>query len=465
MDRLNMSVNQVENATGQAGERFLGQMLFIKDDRLQEAPTVRSLVRPMMPVDRQAPCEHLIQRFLAEPAIYALPVVDDAGRPVALVDRKRFVEFFTKPYSKELFGRQGIVEFLAGNHYHAPAPVIVEDHCSVEDAAQILIASGIEHMVTGFIVTRDGQYAGVANGHDLLNLITQRKQAELYFLAHYDHLTGVPNRVLLADRISQACREAERSGSQVALLFIDVDRFKQINDSLGHRVGDAVLRALVGRFKAVARKVDTVARIGGDEFMLLMENLATPDSADMLAGRLVDAMRQPVEVLGHSLIVTVSIGIAIYPRDDSDVSRLMAKADAAMYEAKAKGRNGFRIYSDGTATFNPARLSLENDLRRALANNELYLAFQPQVEIASGQPRGVEALLRWNHPRRGAISPLEFIPLAARIHPARRRNRPHRRARCLGHAPGLRPDGCLEIRRAADPAHGHQHLRRPVPPR
>lgn len=407
-----MSVNQVENATGQAGERFLGQMLFIKDDRLQEAPTVRSLVRPMMPVDRQAPCEHLIQRFLAEPAIYALPVVDDAGRPVALVDRKRFVEFFTKPYSKELFGRQGIVEFLAGNHYHAPAPVIVEDHCSVEDAAQILIASGIEHMVTGFIVTRDGQYAGVANGHDLLNLITQRKQAELYFLAHYDHLTGVPNRVLLADRISQACREAERSGSQVALLFIDVDRFKQINDSLGHRVGDAVLRALVGRFKAVARKMDTVARIGGDEFMLLMENLATPDSADMLAGRLVDAMRQPVEVLGHSLIVTVSIGIAIYPRDDSDVSRLMAKADAAMYEAKAKGRNGFRIYSDGTATFNPARLSLENDLRRALANNELYLAFQPQVEIASGQPRGVEALLRWNHPRRGAISPLEFIPLA-----------------------------------------------------
>lgn len=407
-----MPVNQVDNPTAQVGERFLGQMLFIKDDRLQEAPTVRSLVRPMLPVDRQAPCEHLIQRFLSEPAIYALPVVDDAGCPVALVDRKRFVEFFTKPFSKELFGRQGIVDFLAGNHYHAPAPVIIEDCCSVEDAAQILIASGIEHMVTGFIVTHDGLYAGVANGHDLLNLITQRKQAELYYLAHYDHLTGVPNRVLLADRISQACREAERSGSQVALLFIDVDRFKQINDSLGHRVGDAVLRALVGRFKAVARKMDTVARIGGDEFMLLMENLATPESADMLAGRLVDAMRQPVEVLGHSLIVTVSIGIAIYPRDDSDVSRLMAKADAAMYEAKAKGRNGFRIYSDGTATFNPARLSLENDLRRALANDELYLAFQPQVEIASGQPRGVEALLRWNHPQRGPISPLEFIPLA-----------------------------------------------------
>lgn len=412
MDRAKLPEECLDNNAEQAPERFLGQMLFIKDDHLQEAPTVRSLVRWMSPVEQFSPCEHLIQRFLAESAVYALPIVDGKGCPVALVDRKRFVEFFTKPYSKELFGRQGIVDFLNGNHYLAPAPVIVEETCSIEDVAQIIISSGIEHMVTGFIVTRAGQYVGVANGHDLLSLITQRKQAELYYLAHYDHLTGVPNRVLLADRIGQACREAERNDGMVALLFIDVDRFKQINDSLGHRVGDAVLRALVSRFKSVARKMDTVARIGGDEFMILMENLSTPESADLLAGRLVDAMRAPIEVLGHSLVVTVSIGVAIYPRDDRDFSRLMAKADAAMYEAKAKGRNGFRMYTEATATFNPSRLSLENDLRHALARNEFSLVFQPQVEIASGLPRGVEALLRWNHPQRGHISPLEFIPLA-----------------------------------------------------
>lgn len=412
MDRVTLPEKCVEKIAEQAPERFLGQMLFIKDDHLQEAPTVRSLVRWMSPVEQLSPCEHLIQRFLAEPSVYALPIVDDRGCPVALVDRKRFVEFFTKPYSKELFGRLGIVDFLNGNHYLAPAPVIVEDSCSLEDVAQIIITSGIEHMVTGFIVTRAGQYTGVANGHDLLSLITQRKQAELYYLAHYDHLTGVPNRVLLADRIGQACREAERNAGMVALLFIDVDRFKQINDSLGHRVGDAVLRALVSRFKSVARKMDTVARIGGDEFMILMENIAMPESADLLASRLINAMRVPVDVLGHSLLVTVSIGVAIYPRDDRDFSRLMAKADAAMYEAKAKGRNGFRMYTEATATFNPARLSLENDLRHALARNEFSLVFQPQVEIASGLPRGVEALLRWNHPQRGLISPLEFIPLA-----------------------------------------------------
>lgn len=386
--------------------------VFIQDDRLQEAPTVASLVHWLDPFSTEAPCESLIKRFLADPGIYALPVVNHEDQPLALVDRKRFVEFFAKPYSKELFGRQSILGFLGSSFFQGIAPLVLEESSSIEDAARIIIASGMEHMVTGFIVTCDGRYRGIANGHDLLNLITQRKQAELYYLAHYDHLTGVPNRVLLADRIAQACREAERKGSLVALLFIDVDRFKQVNDSLGHRVGDAVLRALVNRLKGAARKVDTVARIGGDEFMLLMEDLSSAQAADLVASRIVESMQQPMEIHGHSLIVTVSIGIALFPRDDADVSRLMAKADAAMYEAKSKGRNGFRIFDDGSASFNPERLSLENDLRLALERNELRLVFQPQVEISSQKVRGAEALLRWHHPVRGNISPLEFIPIA-----------------------------------------------------
>lgn len=400
--------NLLDKSASQAGRQFV----FIKDDRLQEAPTVRSLLRAMSPALPDTTCEEVMARFLADSATYALPVVDVEYRPVAMVDRRSYIEFFTKPYSREIFGRDDIHAFLHSGHYHSSTPIIVEDYCSVEDAARIIIASSIEHLVTGFMVTSHGRYIGVANGHDLLNLITQRKQAELYFLAHYDPLTGVPNRTLLNDRINQACLDADRKGSKVALLFIDVDRFKQINDSLGHRAGDAVLRALVSRLKAAARKTDTVARCGGDEFIILMEDVSDPLYANEVAQRLVESMRPPFELLGHSVVVTVSIGIAIYPTDDRDLSRLLAKADSAMYEAKANGRNGFQIYSKASAIFNPARLSLESDLRLAIERDELSLVYQPQVDFASGRIQGVEALLRWQHPIRGAISPTEFIPLA-----------------------------------------------------
>ena len=400
--------NLVDTPASQVGRQFV----FIKDDCLQEAPTVLSLLRSMPPTLPDTCCEEVMSRFLVDSAIYALPVVDAEYRPVALVDRRGYIEFFTKPFSREIFGREGIHAFLNSGHYHASIPIVVEGYCSVEDAAQIIIASSIEHLVSGFMVTNHGRYIGVANGHDLLNLITQRKQAELYFLAHYDPLTGVPNRTLLNDRISQACLDADRKGNSVALLFIDVDHFKQINDSLGHRAGDAVLRALVTRLKTAARKSDTVARIGGDEFIIMMEEVADPCNANDVAQRLVESMLPPFELLGHSLIVTVSIGIAIYPGDDRDLSRLLAKADSAMYEAKANGRNGFRMYSEASAGYNPARLSLESDLRQAIGRNEMSLVFQPQIDFASGRIKGVEALLRWQHPTRGAISPMEFIPVA-----------------------------------------------------
>lgn len=407
-----MKVEKVSNIAGSPPGHVARQFVFISDDRLQDAPTVRSLVRAMPPVTQDASCDEVMTRFLDDHAIYALPVLDKERKPVALVDRRGYIEFFTKPYSREIFGRDGILDFLNSGHYHAPVPIVVEDYCSVEDAAQIVIACGIEHLVTGFLVTSNGLYLGVANGHDLLNLITQRKQAELYYLAHYDHLTGLPNRVLLNDRIAQACRDADRKGCSAALLFIDVDRFKQINDSLGHRAGDAVLCALVSRLKAAARKVDTVARIGGDEFIILMEEISDAGDPHIVAQRLIESLRSPFELLGHSLIVTVSIGIALYPNDDIDISRLLAKADSAMYEAKAKGRNGFRNYSEASAGYNPSRLSLENDLRQAVERDQLSLVFQPQVAFAGGSIQGVEALLRWEHPDRGPISPLEFIPLA-----------------------------------------------------
>ncbi len=198
--------NLLDNSASQVGRQFV----FIKDDRLQEAPTVRSLLRAMSPALPDTTCEEVMARFLADSGIYALPVVDAEFKPVAMVDRKNYIEFFTKPFSREIFGRDGIHAFLHSGHYHSSTPIVVEDYCSVEDAAQIIITSSIEHLVTGFMVTSHGRYIGVANGHDLLNLITQRNQAELYFLAHYDPLTGVPNRTLLNDRISQACLDVNQ---------------------------------------------------------------------------------------------------------------------------------------------------------------------------------------------------------------------------------------------------------------
>ncbi|MQY50989.1 putative bifunctional diguanylate cyclase/phosphodiesterase [Rhodocyclus gracilis] len=392
-----------------AGQR---QFVFINDGRLQEMPTVRNLLRFLVPVRSHAPSHETLERFLADEELYALPVVDANDRPLALVDRRKFIEFFSKPYSREIFGRRSIVDLLQHAEYQATAPVIVEDSCSVEDVAQIIITAGMQHMVTGFIVSSAGRYLGVANGHDLLNVITQRKQSELYYLAHYDHLTGIPNRVLLADRLDQACRDSQRKGTLAALLFVDVDRFKQINDSLGHSVGDAVLRVVVERLKKSARRNDTLARLGGDEFVILMEDLEDAADVDRVAQRLLDSMRERIELFGHSLVVTVSVGAALYPVDDTALSPLLAKADAAMYEAKSAGRNRFCRYSKATAMYNPARMSLENDLRRAIESNELVLFFQPQVELASHELRGVEALVRWQHPERGLVSPVHFIPVA-----------------------------------------------------
>lgn len=382
------------------------------NQRLRESVTVQQLLRPLPPVKIQLNCLGVLDRFLADAEVYALPVIDDHGKPVALLERPSFVEFFSGRFSRDVFGRRSILDLLSCGQYKCDVPLVVEESCTVEDAAQIIIGAGMQHMVTGFMVSRRGSYAGVADGRDLLSIITRQKQAELYYLAHYDALTGIPNRALLSDRLEHACRDADRKGRLVALLFIDVDRFKQINDSLGHSAGDEVLRRIVSRLKASARQVDTVARLAGDEFVILMEDLTDPAQVALVARRIVASMQEPIDMLGHALVATVSIGSVVYPRDDAGVSALLSKADAAMYEAKAAGRNGFRSYSPEMRTYNPASMSLESELRQGIERDELLLHFQPQVALAGGAVLGVEALVRWCHPERGLIPPLQFIPVA-----------------------------------------------------
>lgn len=230
--------------------------------------------------------------------------------------------------------------------------------------------------------------------------------------ATHDALTGLPNRRLFDDRLDMTLRRAARTGELVAVAFLDVDRFKAINDSLGHGMGDRLLKVLGTRLQASLRDSDTVARMGGDEFIFIIPGLQRPEDATAPAQKLLEAMCKPVRLDGHELFVTASVGIAVYPADGEDRDLLLRHADAALYHAKARGRNRFELFEPGLAAQAAARVELDRDLRGALARGELALVYQPQVNLRTGRVVGIEALMRWHHPRLGLVPPSTFIPIA-----------------------------------------------------
>jgi diguanylate cyclase (GGDEF)-like protein/PAS domain S-box-containing protein len=244
--------------------------------------------------------------------------------------------------------------------------------------------------------------------------ITEQKQVEekIRHMAHHDALTQLPNRVLLHDRIGQAIAKAQRSRDALALLFIDLDRFKTVNDSLGHHVGDRLLRSVAARLEASTRGSDTIARIGGDEFVVLLSELDEPQNARHVAQKVLDALSEPVEIDGHELRVTPSIGICAYPHDGHDVEALMRNADTAMYHAKQMGRNNYQFFTQAMNDAAQERLLLENDLRHAVERSEFVLHYQPQVDLITGAIIGFEALVRWQHPQRGLVAPAQFVGAA-----------------------------------------------------
>ncbi len=255
---------------------------------------------------------------------------------------------------------------------------------------------------------------GIATVIALAIEASQRRDAEdrLLRLAHYDGLTGLPNRNLLADRLRQALALAARHRERVALMFLDLDRFKNINDSLGHHVGDQVLKEVATRLTRTLRSGDTVARLGGDEFVIVLQEVRELADAATVAQNLLHELAPPCFVDGRELHLSASIGITLYPDDGRDPDALMKNADAAMYHVKDAGRNGYQFFA---ATMNQQanrRLAVENELRRAMRRNELVLYYQPQVDLARGEVRAVEALLRWRHPERGLVMPGGFIGFA-----------------------------------------------------
>jgi len=236
-------------------------------------------------------------------------------------------------------------------------------------------------------------------------------ESKLSYLAQFDPLTGLPNRALLADRFSQMIVQARRRRASLGVLFIDLDEFKLVNDTLGHAGGDALLKEVAVRLQACIRPGDTVARISGDEFALVLADLAQPEDAALVAQKVIDQLGRAVDLGGHEVFVTASVGIAVYPGDGDGAEALIGAADAAMYRAKQAGRNAFQFFTVEINQRSRARAQIGADLRRALEREEFTLAYQVKVGLTDRRPCGAEALLRWQHPERGAVSPLEFIPV------------------------------------------------------
>jgi diguanylate cyclase (GGDEF)-like protein/PAS domain S-box-containing protein len=237
---------------------------------------------------------------------------------------------------------------------------------------------------------------------------------ELAYLAHHDPLTGLPNRLLFSDRTEQALTSAQLHKRGCALLLLDLDHFKNINDSLGHNVGDELLKGVAERFRGLFAPGVTLARLGGDEFAVLVENCSQPGQAAALARRILDALKEPLRFDDHALFINASIGISLFPGDALSAGQLLRNADSALFKAKSAGRDGYALYTEELTAHAQQRVEIAFELRRALQEQELRVHYQPVHDLATSRLIGVEALVRWQHPTRGLVSPAEFIPIAER---------------------------------------------------
>lgn len=370
------------------------------------AGKVRTLLGYVEPVFLNENCLNVLNRFVENEQLQSISVIDTDHRAVGIIDRGKISDIFLKPFSRDLLGKKKISELMDVD------PIVVDINASIDDVAQIIIDSGMRHMVSGFIIHENGLYAGMATGLSLLEEITHRKQQELFTLAHHDQLTGLPNRLLFRDRLLQACQNADRNNVMLALVFVDIDRFKFINDSMGHSAGDRLLQFFAERLAKNVRQSDTVARLGGDEFVLILQNLESENDVLSIVSNIVEQLRLPIPIYEHTMQVTASMGIALYPQHGKAVDDLVHKADIAMYEVKQRGRNSYLMFAAGMEHKTKERVSLETHLRKALERGELSLCYQPQIDLKQGSVSGVEALLRWRHPELGSISPAIFIPIA-----------------------------------------------------
>jgi len=321
-------------------------------------------------------------------------------------------EAFARPLA-EVFD---VTDSLTGQQCQDPSRLAIERKKKIRLKGNYIlvgrdgIETAIEHSAAP-IQDRQGNILGaVIVFRDVI--VSRERRLQMLHLAEHDALTDLPNRLLLNDRLARSIALARRYGRRLAVLFLDCDRFKHINDTLGHAIGDQVLRSIAKRLTTCVRESDTVSRHGGDEFLILLSELDHPEDAEAIAQKIVDSIAEPHHIAGHELQLTASVGIALYPEDGQDAQSLIMRADTAMYYAKNTGRNRVGFYRADMEAPAIKRSSIDSELRNALDKNELELYYQPTIDLVTGAISGAEALMRWRHPERGLICPDQFIPAA-----------------------------------------------------
>ena len=321
-------------------------------------------------------------------------------------------EAFARPLS-EVFD---VTDGLTGQHAEDPSRLAIEHNKKVRLKGNYILVgregneTAIEHSAAP-IQDRHGNILGaVIVFRDVI--VSRERRLQMLHLAEHDALTDLPNRLLLNDRLARSIALARRYGRRLAVLFLDCDRFKHVNDTLGHAIGDQVLRSVAKRLSTCVRESDTVSRHGGDEFLILLSEIDQPEDAEAIAQKIVTSIAEPHLIAGHELQLTASVGIALYPEDGQDAQSLVMRADTAMYYAKNTGRNRVGFYKADMEAPAIKRSSIESELRSALDKGELELYYQPTIDLETGVIAGAEALMRWRHPERGLMAPDQFIPAA-----------------------------------------------------
>jgi diguanylate cyclase (GGDEF)-like protein/PAS domain S-box-containing protein len=356
--------------------------------------------------------------------ILASEIIDNAGEGIVVYDRElryvlwnRFMEEMTGMAAEEVLG-QLAADLFPHIHDQQVDEMLVRamagETVSSPDIHYYVPRTGRQGWVSSVYRPHHNAEGHVAGVIGLIRDITERKAAEqqIEYQAYHDALTGLANRRLFQEHLSLALALAQRRERMVAVLFLDLDHFKLVNDSLGHTVGDALLRQVAQRLKGAVREGDTVARVGGDEFTIVLQEVAHRSDAAVVANKVLEAIAAPLEVNGHRLYITTSIGITLFPEDGDDAETLLKNADAAMYRAKDEGRNTYQMSTQELSRSTHERMTLENGLHRAIEQGEFEIWYQPQVDLATMEVVGIEALLRWKHASRGIIRPAEFISVA-----------------------------------------------------
>lgn len=367
--------------------------------------TLAGLVRPTPPLRPSASAMGAHEAFIADPTLYALAVVDDHGTPIGLINRFRFRETLWQQSGEETLKNRPVGMVMDRT------PLILDEYAPIDQLSEILSDDSTKYIFDGFIVTRRGKYLGIGTGFSLMRRITERRQATLAHLAYHDTLTGLPNRQLFLDRLGQAIASAARNRRRFAIFYIDLDRFKVVNDSLGHTIGDLLLQQTAERFRSVIRRQDTVARLSGDEFAVVLTELSSFEHAELVAQKLLDVMRQPFVLDGHEVHISCSIGAVEFPDHSDNQHTLLRMADDALSAAK-RFRNTMRRYTEDMARPSATTPLVFSTVRRAIDFGELEVYYQPQADLRTGALSGLEALVRWNDPTRDFVSTNELIQLA-----------------------------------------------------